>query len=246
MARGFSIARPLAGHLSISICANAGWVERSETPRKSMLVVLGLAALAPAYNPAACRAEAGSLKSVGGTNCGVVGDRVETTLPAGWRTVIWRAAGGKPVPQHAGRLPPLPVADQQPIRCGVVAVVLRQDRLLVIRRSRHVTAPRAICFPGGGIEPDESEEQALVRELQEELTALVLPTRRLWQSKTRWGVELAWWRAELAPDAVPVAQPAEVESVHWYTPAELTGLGDLLDSNREFLAAIARGEVRLD
>ncbi len=125
-------------------------------------------------------------------------------------------------------------------------MIVRDQRLLVIRRSRHVPAPRAICFPGGGIEPLETEEQALVRELREELEAIVQPVRRIWRSTTRWGVELAWWRAEMAPDAVPVPQPAEVESVHWYTPAELAGVADLLVSNREFLAALARGEVRLD
>jgi 8-oxo-dGTP diphosphatase len=138
------------------------------------------------------------------------------------------------------------VTHSEALRAGVVAVILRDERLLVIRRSRFVVAPRAICFPGGGIEPEESQEQALVRELQEELATLVLPVRRLWQSRTRWGVELAWWRAELAPDAVPVPQPAEVESIHWYTPTELTGVADLLDSNRAFLAAVERGEVRLD
>ena len=76
------------------------------------------------------------------------------------------------------------------------------------------------CFPGGGIEPGESEEVALVREIPEELGVTVRPVRRLWQCVTAWKVELAWWLAELDADAVPVANPAEVESIHWLTSGE--------------------------
>jgi (d)CTP diphosphatase len=134
----------------------------------------------------------------------------------------------------------------QAIRRGAVAVIARDAKLLVIRRSQFVAAPRALCFPGGGIEASESEEQALVREVQEELAVAVTPRRRLWRSTTRWGVELAWWQADLAAGEEPVPHPAEVESVHWHTLEEMATLEGLLDSNREFLAAIARGEICLD
>ena len=84
--------------------------------------------------------------------------------------------------------------DSDPIRRrGAVAVVIRDARFLVIRRSAQVVASGAFCFPGGGIEAGESEEQALVREFQEELGAAVRPVRCIWTSITRWHVELAWW-----------------------------------------------------
>lgn len=137
------------------------------------------------------------------------------------------------------------IAEQVPRRCGAVAVIYLRQRLLVIRRSQQVVAPGAFCFPGGAIECGESEEQALVRELQEELNVAVMPVRRLWQSVTPWQVELAWWLAKLSPGAVPRPAPAEVESFHWYTLDEMAVLPDLLESNRQFLAAIARGEISL-
>lgn len=131
-----------------------------------------------------------------------------------------------------------------PARRGVVAVVLRGGRFLVIRRSATVVAPLAYCFPGGGIETGESEEAALVRELTEELEASVRPVRLVWRSTTPWGVELAWWLAELTGDVRP--NPAEVHSCHWHTAEEMAQLPDLLESNREFLAMLAAGALNLE
>jgi len=130
-----------------------------------------------------------------------------------------------------------------PGRRGAVAIVVRDGRLLVIRRARDVVAPLVYCFPGGGIEGDESEEEALVREFSEELGVALRPVRRLWQCVTAWKVHLAWWLGAIEPGAVPVANPREVESIHWYTPDEMARLPDLLASNREFLELVERGEI---
>jgi 8-oxo-dGTP diphosphatase len=131
-------------------------------------------------------------------------------------------------------------------RRGAVAVVIRDARFLVIRRSAQVVAPGAFCFPGGGIEAGESEEQALLREFHEELGAAVRPMRRIWTSVTRWHVELAWWLGELDPIVELLPNPAEVESVHWLTREEMLAHPMLLDSNREFLQAVADGEILHD
>jgi 8-oxo-dGTP diphosphatase len=132
------------------------------------------------------------------------------------------------------------------VRYGAVAVIIQDGRLLVIRRSQHVIAPGMYCFPGGGIEPGESEEQAVVRELHEELGCAVRPFRRVWESISSWGVHLAWWRAELLPELPVVPNPLEVESAQWVTLEELARLPNQLESNQHFLAAIGRGEVVLD
>lgn len=132
-----------------------------------------------------------------------------------------------------------------PGRRGAVAVVLRDGRMLVIRRAATVVAPLVYCFPGGGIEDGESEEEALVREFREEVGVALRPVRRLWQCVTAWKVELAWWLGEVEPDAVPVANPREVDSIHWCTPREMAELPDLLQSNRQFLELLERGEIKL-
>lgn len=131
-----------------------------------------------------------------------------------------------------------------PGRRGAVAVVLRGDRMLVIRRSRTVVAPLTYCFPGGAIEPGETEEAALVREFREEVGVTIRPTRRLWECVTPWKVQLGWWLAEMDPAETPVPNPREVESIHWVTPAEMAQLPELLESNRRFLDLVAAGEIR--
>ena len=122
-----------------------------------------------------------------------------------------------------------------PGRRGAVAIIRRGPKLLVIRRSATVVAPLTYCFPGGGIEPGESEEAALVREVREELGVTIRPLRRVWQCVTAWKVELAWWLADLDAAAVPVPNPAEVDSIVWVTPAEMARLPGLLQSNQVFL-----------
>jgi 8-oxo-dGTP diphosphatase len=55
------------------------------------------------------------------------------------------------------------------------AVLCRGGRILVARRAKHKSHPGLWEFPGGKIEEGESSGQALVRELKEELNALVDP-----------------------------------------------------------------------
>lgn len=126
-----------------------------------------------------------------------------------------------------------------------MAVVVRDSRMLVIRRARGVVAPLVYCFPGGGIEGNESEEETLIREFQEEVNIKVRPVRRLWECVTTWNVHLAWWLGEIDVDAMPIANPLEVESIHWLTLDELGRMPDLLSSNREFLKLVERGEIVL-
>jgi len=137
------------------------------------------------------------------------------------------------------------VTSESIVRRGAVAVICREGQFLVIRRSQSVRAPGRFCFPGGGIEPGESEEQAMVREFREELGAEVRPVARLWECVTPWGVWLAWWQAEFLPGESPAANPAEVESIHWHTAEELLALEGLLESNLAFLSALSTGEIAL-
>jgi mutator protein MutT len=131
------------------------------------------------------------------------------------------------------------------MRRGAVAVILEDQRFLVIRRAPAISAGGKVCFPGGGIEAGETEEAALVRELQEELSAAVRPLRRIWRSVTPWNVHLAWWLAERCDERPFAPHPDEVSECFWLTAADLAAHPDLLYSNGEFLQAVARGDIHL-
>ena len=120
-------------------------------------------------------------------------------------------------------------------REGVVAVIQQDATFLVIRRSRHVVAPGKLCFPGGGIEAGESQEEALCRELVEELSVKVVPQTKLWESETRAQTRIHWWSAVISEGEALQANPKEVASIYWMTKRDLLEQEDLLEGNRAFL-----------
>lgn len=130
-------------------------------------------------------------------------------------------------------------------RKAVVAVICRDQRLLLIKRSEQVRAPGKWCFPGGSLEPAEDEQSGLRRELLEELQLRGEPTKRLWRSTTPWGVEIAWWSCRIAHDAAIIPNATEVAECNWLTVDQMAALEALLPSNRQFLAAHAAGEFQL-
>jgi 8-oxo-dGTP pyrophosphatase MutT (NUDIX family) len=130
-------------------------------------------------------------------------------------------------------------------RHGVVAVIQEDSRYLVIRRSQFVRAPNLLCLPGGGIELGESFEQAIHRELHEELELSVTVERHIWTSTTNWGTRLEWMLCSRHPESNPRPNPDEVAEVLWLQAEEMRHRSDLLGSLPEFLDAVGRGEIQL-
>jgi 8-oxo-dGTP diphosphatase len=118
---------------------------------------------------------------------------------------------------------------------GVIAVIVSGDRWLMIQRSDAVIAPRAWCFPGGTIEPNESQEQALVREVREELSLTVTPGRHVWTwQRPDGGLELSWWTATIVGGDIQ-PDPAEVRDFRWMTSAEIRSTAGVLPNNLDFI-----------
>ena len=130
-------------------------------------------------------------------------------------------------------------------RRAVIALLERDGKVLVIRRSEQVVAPGRICFPGGSVEAGETLEQALVREMKEELSLLVDPLRQVWQSRAPWGVDLHWWQVTCAEPQRMICNPQEVAWARWMNWADLQEVKDLLQSNVEFLQALQAGLITI-
>jgi 8-oxo-dGTP diphosphatase len=127
------------------------------------------------------------------------------------------------------------------VRLGVVVVVVRGERFLMIRRAAGVIAPGAWCFVGGGIHPGESQEDAAVREFQEEVGGRIRPVRRVWEYTRPDGkLHLYWWLAELL-DGELCPNPAEVAELRWCTADEIEQLPGVLDGNVQFMREVGRG-----
>jgi len=121
------------------------------------------------------------------------------------------------------------------IRRGVIGILARGSRLLLIRRAEGVARPGCWCFPGGHVEPGETSRRALRREITEELGIDTLPTVRVGSVRLpESGYVLAVWRVqhirgELSPRA------AEIAEIRWATPAQIRTIVPGLPSNDRVL-----------
>jgi mutator protein MutT len=121
------------------------------------------------------------------------------------------------------------------VRVVVGGAVVRDGRVLGTRRTRPPETAGRWELPGGKVDAAESPEEALVRELREELGCTVRPTGRL-EGEQPVGTDhvLRVLVAELV-DGEPV--PGEHDMVRWLAPEELDDL-DWLEPDRPFLVEL--------
>ncbi|MFB7233541.1 (deoxy)nucleoside triphosphate pyrophosphohydrolase [Streptomyces sp. NPDC056269] len=131
-----------------------------------------------------------------------------------------------------------PAAPHEPVVVVVAGALYDRGRLLAARRSAPVELAGRWELPGGKLEPGESPEAALVRELREELGVEVEPGERIpgeWPLKP--GYVLWVWTARLLS-----GEPRPLEdhdALRWLTRSELDSV-DWLDQDRPAVAEAAR------
>lgn len=124
--------------------------------------------------------------------------------------------------------PPIPV---------VCALVERDGTVLVAQRPAHKHLPFKWEFPGGKVEPGETPEAAIVRELREELGVAFVVTRALPRFTHAYAetIEMIPFVGRLAPDS-PAPHPHEHVALQWLRPEALAAI-DLAAADLPVVAA---------
>jgi 8-oxo-dGTP diphosphatase len=128
----------------------------------------------------------------------------------------------------------------------VTAVIERADRRLLIgQRRREDSSPLKWEFPGGKVEPGESPEEALARELREELDAGLVRAVPISQVEHPYGdqkgsLSITFFAAEIEDSPL---KPLAFEQLAWVLPREL-GDYDFLGANRRLVAELATGRIK--
>ena len=108
----------------------------------------------------------------------------------------------------------------------VAALIADGERFLVQQRLPNKSRPNLWEFPGGKVEPGETDEQALARECEEELAVSLHVGRRLWSTTHAYAdltIELVLYAARiergdpkcLGAQALRWASVQELKSLPW-------------------------------
>ncbi len=123
------------------------------------------------------------------------------------------------------------------MRQVVGAALVRDGRVLAARRTAPAAAAGRWEFPGGKVEPGETPDAALVREVAEEL-GVTIEVRRWLAGSAPIG---ASYELTVAVTSVVDGEPTPVEHdlVRWLAADELDDV-DWLEPDRPFLAELRR------
>ncbi len=118
-------------------------------------------------------------------------------------------------------------ASSKPPMRVVAGIIWQGDRYLAVRRPEGTRHAGMWEFPGGKVEPGESLEEAMIRELAEEL-GITAQAPQFWREKEhtypRGSVRLYFFHIR-AFKGVP--RPLEGQRLSWVTPAEALDLAFL-------------------
>jgi mutator protein MutT len=115
------------------------------------------------------------------------------------------------------------------VSCGLL---VRAGRVFLVHRSpSKAWYPNVWDLPGGHLEPGETNRQALVRELREELSVEIAPTSgNALLTRQEAGLFLEVWRVEEWDGDIINAAPDEHDAVGWFSLDEALSL-DLADGD---------------
>jgi 8-oxo-dGTP diphosphatase len=127
----------------------------------------------------------------------------------------------------------------------VAALIESEGKLLVCQRRRRDSFGLMWEFPGGKLEPSETPEAALERELREELGVPATIGREIYRTQHHYAemsapIELIFFAATADPDSM---LNLAFETMEWRTPEQLPDL-NFLPADREFVERLSKGLLK--
>lgn len=103
--------------------------------------------------------------------------------------------------------------------------ILQNHHILLLKQIEHASGRSAWIIPGGGIEPDETEEACVQREMQEETSLLVQVQSLLLDEPSSPGAIYQRWKTYLCSILEGEAQPGYEPEAAYATAYSFTHVG---------------------
>jgi len=128
----------------------------------------------------------------------------------------------------------------------VAALIESEGKLLVCQRKRDAAFGLMWEFPGGKAEAGETAEQALARELREELGVAVRVGPEIYRTRHKYpempdAIELIFFACSVVRGEV---KNLDFEQIAWRERRDLPDM-NFLAADRELIARLAEGSLRL-
>jgi len=128
----------------------------------------------------------------------------------------------------------------------VAAIIESGGRILACQREKSDAFGLRWEFPGGKVRPGETPEDALGRELSEELGVTAEIGKEIHRKRHRYTemareIELIFFTARAEPAAM---QNRVFEQIRWVTPRDLPSL-NFLPADRELIRLLAAGKLKI-
>lgn len=132
------------------------------------------------------------------------------------------------------------------MRVMVAALIEHDGKLLVCQRRRNTAFALKWEFPGGKAEPGETPEQALERELREELGITASVGEEVHRTRHKYAempeaIELRFYACAVAGGEL---RNLDFEQIAWREPEELRRM-DFLTADGELIRMLADGSLRV-
>ena len=122
---------------------------------------------------------------------------------------------------------------------AVVIVIERNGKFLLIKRAKKGMAEDYWCPITGAVENRETQEQAVIREANEEMGITVKPIKKVWECFTEDKQYLLhWWYVKLLVDNIKI-NSNEVKDYRWLSVTEMQKISKMFKADLQFFREIA-------